>query len=85
LELVGKEGEEVPALFKNPFYEKLMEPDQMFSNTDGLSPESCSIMGDPSKFWMTYYVVEDWSHFSVITGKVGVVKWANVWRRLRQR
>ena len=77
LELVGKEGEEVPALFKNPFYEKLMEPDQMFSNTDGLSPESCFIMGDPSKFWMTYYVVEDWAHFSIITGKVGVVKWAN--------
>jgi hypothetical protein len=77
LELVGKEGEEVPALFKNALYEKLVEPDQMFSNTDGLSPESCFVMSDPKKFWMTYYIMEDWAHFSVITGKIEVVKWAN--------
>ena len=52
------EGEELPALFKNPHYEQSVEPDQMFSNTDGLSPESCFIMQNPKKFWMTYYVTE---------------------------
>lgn len=59
LELCAEEGEELPALFKNPFYEQTVEPDQMFSNTDGLSPESCFIMQNPKRFWMTYYVTND--------------------------
>jgi hypothetical protein len=58
LELVRRDGEDTPSLFKNPLYERTVEPDQMFSNTDGLSPESCFIMQDPSKFWMTYYVTD---------------------------
>jgi hypothetical protein len=58
LELCAEEGEELPALFKNPHYEQTVEPDQMFSNTDGLSPESCFIMQNPKKFWMTYYVTD---------------------------
>lgn len=58
LELCAEEGEELPALFKNPLYERTVEPDQMFSNTDGLSPESCFIMQNPKKFWMTYYVTD---------------------------
>ena len=52
------EGEELPDLFKNPLYEQTVEPDQMFSNTDGLSPESCFIMQNPKKFWMTYYITD---------------------------
>ena len=58
LELCAEEGEELPALFKNPLYEQTVEPDQMFSNTDGLSPESCFIMQNPKRFWMTYYVTD---------------------------
>ena len=59
LELCQEDGEELPALFKNPLYEQTVEPDQMFSNTDGLSPESCFIMQNPKKFWMTYYVTDN--------------------------
>ncbi|MCJ1309677.1 hypothetical protein MMC25_003337 [Agyrium rufum] len=77
LELCAEEGEELPDLFKNPNYEQTVEPDQMFSNTDGLSPESCFIMQNPQKFWMTYYVTDAGSHFSVITGKKEVIKWAD--------
>lgn len=60
LELCVKEGAETPDLFKNSLYERTVEPDQMFSNTDGLSPQSCFIMQSPEKFWMTYYVMDDW-------------------------
>lgn len=59
LELCAKDGEDLPALFGNPLYESTVEPDQMFSNTDGLSPESCFIMQNPKRFWMTYYVTDD--------------------------
>ncbi|MBE3044817.1 choline/carnitine O-acyltransferase [Candidatus Bathyarchaeota archaeon] len=52
------EGVEVPDLFKNSLYEQTVEPDQMFSNTDGLSPESCFIMQSPKRFWMTYFVTD---------------------------
>lgn len=58
LELCAEEGEDLPALFKNPIYEQTVEPNQMFSNTDGLSPESCFIMQNPKRFWMTYYVTD---------------------------
>lgn len=58
LELCREEGEDTPDLFKNTIYEQTVEPDQMFSNTDGLSPESCFIMRDPKRFWMTYYVTD---------------------------
>lgn len=58
MELCAKEGENIPALFKNPLYESTVEPDQMFSNTDGLSPQSCFIMQNPKRFWMTYYVTD---------------------------
>lgn len=56
LELCAENEEEIPALFKNPLYESTVEPDQMFSNTDGLSPQSCFIMQNPKRFWMTYFV-----------------------------
>lgn len=59
LELCAEEGEDLPALFKNPLYESTVEPDQMFSNTDGLSPQSCFIMQNPKRFWMTYYVTDE--------------------------
>ncbi|RSL51427.1 hypothetical protein CEP54_011402 [Fusarium duplospermum] len=81
LELCVEEGEELPDLFKNPLYEQTVEPNQMFSNTDGLSPESCFIMQNPERFWMTYYVTEGGSHFSVITGKKEVVAWADCLQR----
>ncbi|KAF4983054.1 hypothetical protein FZEAL_1454 [Fusarium zealandicum] len=81
LELCGEEGEEQPDLFKNPFYDQTVEPNQMFSNTDGLSPESCFIMQNPDRFWMTYYVTDAGSHFSVITGKEQVKKWADCLQR----
>ncbi|KAJ4203077.1 hypothetical protein NW759_015276 [Fusarium solani] len=81
LELCVEEGEEVPDLFKNPLYEQTVEPNQMFSNTDGLSPESCFIMQNPERFWMTYYVTDAGSHFSVITGKKEVVAWADCLQR----
>ena len=58
LELCAEDGEELPDLFKNPLYEQTVEPDQMFGNTDGLSPESCFIMQNPKRFWMTYYVTD---------------------------
>ncbi|RSM03807.1 hypothetical protein CEP52_007172 [Fusarium oligoseptatum] len=81
LELCVEEGEELPDLFKNPLYEQTVEPNQMFSNTDGLSPESCFIMQNPERFWMTYYVTDGGSHFSVITGKKEVVAWADCLQR----
>ncbi|KAK1689375.1 beta-ketoacyl synthase domain-containing protein [Colletotrichum godetiae] len=81
LELCAEEGEEVPALFKNPLYEQTVEPNQMFSNTDGLSPESCFIMQNPKRFWMTYYVTDAGAHFSVVTGKEEVVAWADCLHR----
>ncbi|KAG9250059.1 uncharacterized protein F5Z01DRAFT_731189 [Emericellopsis atlantica] len=81
LELCAEEGEELPDLFKNPLYDQTVEPNQMFSNTDGLSPESCFIMQNPKRFWMTYYVTDGGSHFSVITGKEEVVAWANSLQR----
>ncbi|KAK2011526.1 beta-ketoacyl synthase domain-containing protein [Colletotrichum eremochloae] len=77
LELCAEEGEELPALFRNPLYEQTVEPNQMFSNTDGLSPESCFIMQNPKRFWMTYYVTDAGAHFSVITGKEEVIAWAD--------
>ncbi|KPM37670.1 Lovastatin diketide synthase LovF [Neonectria ditissima] len=58
LEICAEEAGEVPDLFKNPFYDQTVEPNQMFSNTDGLSPESCFIMQNPKRFWMTYYVTD---------------------------
>lgn len=58
LEILAEDAGDVPALFKNPFYEQTLEPNQMFSNTDGLSPESCFIMQNPDRFWMTYYVTD---------------------------
>ncbi|KAF5009329.1 hypothetical protein FDECE_4427 [Fusarium decemcellulare] len=58
LEICADEAGQVPDLFKNPLYERTVEPDQMFSNTDGLSPESCFIMQNPKRFWMTYYVTD---------------------------
>ncbi|RSM13828.1 hypothetical protein CDV31_005698 [Fusarium ambrosium] len=81
LELCVEEDEELPNLFKNPLYEQTVEPNQMFSNTDGLSPESCFIMQNPERFWMTYYVTDGGSHFSVITGKKEVVAWADCLQR----
>ena len=54
----AEEGKELPDLFRNSLYEQTVEPDQMFSNTDGLSPESCFIMQSPKRFWMTYYVTD---------------------------
>lgn len=81
LELCAEEGEELPDLFKNPLYEQTVEPNQMFSNTDGLSPESCFIMQNPDRFWMTYYVTDAGSHWSVITGKEEVIRWADCLQR----
>ncbi|KAK1996712.1 beta-ketoacyl synthase domain-containing protein [Colletotrichum falcatum] len=81
LELCAEEGEELPGLFSNPLYEQTVEPNQMFSNTDGLSPESCFIMQNPERFWMTYYVTDAGAHFSVITGKEEVVAWADCLQR----
>ncbi|KAK1593857.1 beta-ketoacyl synthase domain-containing protein [Colletotrichum navitas] len=81
LELCAEEGEELPGLFKNPLYEQTVEPNQMFSNTDGLSPESCFIMQNPKRFWMTYYVTDAGAHFSVITGKEEVIAWADCLQR----
>lgn len=59
LELCAEEGEDLPALFKNSLYESTVEPEQMSSNTDGLSPQSCFIMQNPKRFWMTYYVTDN--------------------------
>ncbi|EFQ30570.1 beta-ketoacyl synthase domain-containing protein [Colletotrichum graminicola] len=81
LELCAEEGEELPGLFRNPLYEQTVEPNQMFSNTDGLSPESCFIMQNPKRFWMTYYVTDAGAHFSVITGKEEVIAWADCLQR----
>ncbi|KAK1517781.1 beta-ketoacyl synthase domain-containing protein [Colletotrichum costaricense] len=81
LELCAEEGEDLPALFKNPLYEQTVEPNQMFSNTDGLSPESCFIMQNPKRFWMTYYVTDGGAHFSVVTGKDEVIAWADCLQR----
>ncbi|KAK2057820.1 beta-ketoacyl synthase domain-containing protein [Colletotrichum caudatum] len=81
LELCAEEGEELPGLFRNPLYEQTVEPNQMFSNTDGLSPESCFIMQNPKRFWMTYYVTDAGAHFSVITGKEEVLAWADCLQR----
>ncbi|KAL0765943.1 hypothetical protein CaCOL14_011684 [Colletotrichum acutatum] len=53
----------------------------MFSNTDGLSPESCFIMQNPKRFWMTYYVTDGGAHFSVVTGKEEVIAWADCLQR----
>ncbi|KAF7552333.1 hypothetical protein G7Z17_g4400 [Cylindrodendrum hubeiense] len=81
LEICAEEAGEIPDLFNNPLYEKTVEPDQMFSNTDGLSPESCFIMQNPKKFWMTYYVTDAGSHFSVVSGKKEVTAWADCLQR----
>ncbi|KAM0421170.1 hypothetical protein ACHAPT_011062 [Fusarium lateritium] len=81
LELCAEDGEELPDLFKNSLYEQTVEPNQMFSNTDGLSPESCFIMQNPERFWMTYYVTDAGSHFSVITGKKEVIAWGECLQR----
>ncbi|KAH8815991.1 Choline/Carnitine o-acyltransferase-domain-containing protein [Xylogone sp. PMI_703] len=81
LELCAEKGEELPSLFKNPLYEGTVEPEQMFSNTDGLSPQSCFIMQDPKKYWMTYYVSDEWAHFSVVTGKEQVIEWSKCLER----
>jgi hypothetical protein len=60
LQMAIEDNEETPAFFKNPAFVDSLEPDLMFSNTDGLSPESVFVMGDPNRFWMTYYVMDNW-------------------------
>ncbi|KAF8861349.1 hypothetical protein BDZ45DRAFT_740417 [Acephala macrosclerotiorum] len=63
-----KEGEDVPAFFENPASVGRLEPDFIFSNTDGLSPEGAFVLDDPSRFWMTYYVTDNGAHFSLVGG-----------------
>lgn len=59
LELCAEEGEKLPELFNNPLYESTVEPEFMFANTDGTSPESCFLLSNPSKIWITYFVTGD--------------------------
>ncbi|CZR61454.1 related to polyketide synthase [Phialocephala subalpina] len=85
LEMSLKEGEDVPAFFKNPAFVGSLEPDFMFSNTDGLSPESAFVLGDPSRFWMTYYVTEIGAHFSVVGGDGRAKKFGDCLNRASAR
>jgi hypothetical protein len=79
--LAYDQGLPAPPIIQNEVFQKYNNSEIMPSATDGLSPESGFILDNENFMWMTYYITEDASHYSLTSGKNKSEKFAECLRR----